>query len=240
MKFPLLNSHRFPKRNLLIASAILLLASFLSSYYFNKNPSVGGEVKDLQNYILRQQRDFNALVQDSSLMRKLVRQEESLEEFKQIAGREYGFFLYAETLSEQGELLFWNNQNVIPTTNDLSLDEGEFFQHLSNGFYLIVKKRIQLSGMSNFVLAYALIPVYYQYEVESNYLVNSFAHDAKASKKMLLSETKTPYDIESLNGQHLFFVAHKTVASSQESDALTTCTSYCCIASFAWLCSIYG
>lgn len=221
LKFLLLNSHRFPKRNLLIASAFLLLASFFTSYYFNKNPSVGGEVKSLQNYILSQQRDFNEFIKDSSLMRKLVQQGESLEEFKRIASKKYGFFLYAETLSEQGELLFWNNQKVLPTTNDLSLSEGEFFQHLSNGFYLIVKKRIQLSGMSNFVIAYALIPIYYQYEVESNYLVNRFAHDANASNKMMFSETETSYDIKSLNNQHLFFVKHKASGPSMASDSST-------------------
>ena len=92
-------------------------------------------------------------------MRKLVQKKESLGEFKKIANKNYGFFLYAETLSEQGELVFWNNQNVLPTTNDLSLTEGEFFQRLSNGYYVIIKKRVQLSGMTNYVVAYALIPV---------------------------------------------------------------------------------
>ena len=221
LNFPFLNSHRIPKRNLLFASAVLLLLSFLSFNYFHQNPSITKEVKKLQNYISRQEDDFNQLVKDSSLMRKLVQQQESLQEFKSIEVKEYGFFLYAETLSEQGELLFWNNQKVLPTTNDLSLTEGEFFQRLSNGFYVIIKKRIQLSGMSNFVLAYALIPVYYQYEVESNYLENSFAHNSKASRKLLLSEAKTPYEIHALNNQHLFYVAQKPFTSVLVSDPVT-------------------
>ena len=221
LNFPFLNSHRIPKRNLLFASVLLLLLSFLSFNYFHQNPSISKEVKKLQNYISRQEEDFSQLVKDSSLMRKLVQQEESLQEFKSIEVKEYGFFLYAETLSEQGELLFWNNQKVLPTTNDLSLTEGEFFQRLSNGFYVIIKKRIQLSGMSNFVLAYALIPVFYQYEVESNYLVNSFAHSSKASGKLLLSEAKTPYEIQALNKQHLFYVAQKPFTSVLVNDPVT-------------------
>jgi hypothetical protein len=103
LNFPFLNSHRIPKRNLLFASAVLLLLSFLSFNYFHQNPSITKEVKKLQNYISRQEEDFNELVKDSSLMRKLVQQQESLQEFKNIEVKEYGFFLYAETLSEQGD-----------------------------------------------------------------------------------------------------------------------------------------
>ena len=221
MNFSFLNSRRHLKRNLIIASGLLLLLSFLSSYYFRQNPSIGGEVKELQEYIFDQQRDFHELVNDSILMRKLVQQQESLKEFKTIAGKKYGFFLYAETLSEQEELLFWNNQNILPTVNDLSLTEGEFFQRLSNGYYVIEKKRVRLSGMSNYVVAYALIPVFYQYMVESGYLLNRFAHDPSASKKILLSEVETPHEIHTLNNQHLFYIAQKIHASVLASDPVT-------------------
>jgi len=221
LNVPFLNSRRFSKRNLIFASILLLLLSFLSSHYFRQNPSVGSEVKKLQNYIFNEQKDFNELIKDSSLMRKLVQKQESLDEFKKIADKEYGFFLYAETLSEQGELIFWNNQNVLPTTNDLSLTEGEFFQRLSNGYYVIIKKRVQLSGMSNYVIAYGLIPIYSQYEVESSYLLTRFAHDKSASKKILLSEKKTPFEVHSIDGQHLFYVAQKVHASILESDPIT-------------------
>lgn len=221
MNVSFLNSRRFSKRNLIFASGLLLLLSLLSSYYFRQNPSVRGDVKKLQNYILNQQKDFKELTKDSVLMRKLVQKQESLEEFKSIANKEYGFYLYAETLSEQGELIFWNNQKVLPTTNDLSLTEGDFFQRLSNGYYVIVKRKLQLSGLTNHVVAYALIPVFYQYEVESSYLLNYFAHDQSASKKILLSEKQTPFDVQSQNGQHLFYIAQKVHTSILESDSVT-------------------
>lgn len=218
LKFSYLNSRRLPKRNLIFASILLLLLSLGTASYFSQNPSIDSEVKKLQSYIVNQQKDFNELVTDTLLMRKLVRQQESLEEFKTIANKEYGFFLYAETLSEQGELLFWNNQKVLPAVNDMSLTEGDFFQRLSNGHYLIVKRRVRLSGMSNYVIAYALIPVFYQYVVESTYLPNRFAHDAAASKKIMLSETRSPYEVRTLNKQHLFYVEQKKLSTSLSSD----------------------
>ena len=208
-------------RNLLIASGLLFLLSFLSSSYFKQNPSTGAELKKLQAYILKQQRDFNEFIADSNLMRKLVQQKESLDEFKYAAEKEYSFFLYAETLSEQGEILFWNDQKVLPTLNDLSLTEGEYFQRLSNGYYIVIKKRLQLSGMSNYVLAYALIPVFYQYDVESNYLPSTFAHDNTAIRKISISASTTPYEIRSLGGQHLFYITQKVHASVLVSDPIT-------------------
>jgi two-component system, NtrC family, nitrogen regulation sensor histidine kinase NtrY len=217
----IINSRRLRKRNIIIASVALLLLSFLSSYYFRQNPSTGTEVKKLQNYILRQEKDFQSFIADSTLMTKLVQQKEILEEFKYAANKKYSFFLYAETLSEQGEILFWNNQKALPTLNDLSLTEGEYFQRLSNGYYVVIKKRLQLPGMSNYVLAYALIPVYYHYEVESNYLPNSFAHDESAIKKISISASTTPYEIKSLNGQHLFYITHKVHRSVLASDPIT-------------------
>jgi hypothetical protein len=38
---------------------------------------------------------------------------------------------------------------------------------------------------------------------------------------MMLSEAPTPYDIKSVNNQHLFYIAHKTSVSSQESTTLS-------------------
>jgi hypothetical protein len=79
-----INSRRFPKRFLLFAAFILLALSFLSARYFQTKPSVYAEQKTLQHYIQQQQKDFQKLLQDSGLMRKLVQRNESLEEFKKI------------------------------------------------------------------------------------------------------------------------------------------------------------
>ena len=217
----IINSRRLKKRSIIIASAALLLLSFLSSYYFRQNPSTDTEVKKLQNYISRQEKDFHSFIADTSLMIKLVQQKETLEEFKNAADKKYSFFLYAETLSDQGEILFWNNQKALPTLNDLSLTEGEYFQRLSNGYYVVIKRRLQLPGMSNYILAYALIPVYYHYEVESNYLPSSFAHDESAIKKISISASTTPYEIKSVSGQHLFYVTQKVHYSVLVSDPIT-------------------
>src|SRR5947209_12504113 len=128
-------------------------------------------------------------------MRKLILKTESLDEFTSIQRKSYGVFLYAETISDSHELLFWNNQIVLPSDSDFTTRQGEYFQHLNNGYYVVLKSRINISGMSNTVVAYILIPVLEQYYLETDYLETKFVYSAEATKKITLSEQPTRYAI---------------------------------------------
>ena len=105
MKLPSINS-QIPKRNLLLSAILLFIASIVSSYYFRINPSIHNEQRLLQNYVNDQQKDYEQLIHDSLLMRKLVQKSETLGEFKELQSRKYGIFLFAETLSDRNDLLF--------------------------------------------------------------------------------------------------------------------------------------
>lgn len=221
MNFSFLHNLRLPRRNLIFAAILLFLVSFASSYYFHEIPSITNDVKALERYVHKQEKDFEHLIGDTLLMRKLVQEKENLTEFQQVSARNYGFFIYVETISDQGELLFWNNQRVLPSASDLSLPEGEYFQRLSNGYYVIHKKKILIPGLSNNVFAYALIPVFYNYSIESSYLPKKFAHDAGATRKIALSDVKTHYVIHSLHKKPLFYVARRAHTPVMAADPVT-------------------
>jgi len=111
---------RLPKRSLLFIAAGLFLLSFLSAWYFKVQPSIQHQQKLLQQYVDRQQKDAQQLLRDSNLMRKLVLKAESLNEFNQLYRKEYGLFLFAETISDNQDLLFWNNQKILPPVADFN------------------------------------------------------------------------------------------------------------------------
>ena len=200
MKVSQLHSH-LPKRSLLIFAAGLFLLSFVSAYYFQIQPSIDHQQKLLERYVQKQEKDADLLLQDSVLMRKLVLKTESLSEFKKIEGKKYGFFLFAETISEDQGLLFWNNQKILPPDADFSLEDGVFFQHLTNGYYVVIKRTLHLAGMSNNIIGYALIPVLNQYYLPTDYLPTRFVHDEEAIRKISLSEIPTPFAIHSAAGK---------------------------------------
>jgi len=154
-------------------------------------------------------------------MRKLVQQNESLSEFKRIEEKKYGVFLFAEMVSGPHQILFWNNQKILPPDIDFSLADGEHFQHLQNGYYVLEKHTIKLSGLSSNVIVYAMIPVLYEIEIESSYFPNHFAHSADASKKISLSNTRTNFVVRSLQGKQLFFIERRSRNLLPENDTIT-------------------
>ncbi|MFL5772710.1 MAG: sensor histidine kinase [Flavisolibacter sp.] len=220
MKLPDLN-RRLRKRSLVLLAAILFLLSFLSSYYFKVQPSLNYQQRLLQQYVHRQERDAQKLLQDTSLMRKLVLKTESLSEFNDVASKQYGVFLFAETISENQDLLFWNNQKILPPNADFNLHDGSYFQFLANGYYVVNKTTLHFSGMSNYVIAYVLIPVLNQYYLETDYLLTQFVHDKKAIRKISIAGSKTEYPIKSQNGKILFYIKGVTYSQVASMDVVT-------------------
>ncbi|HVG42281.1 MAG TPA: ATP-binding protein [Chitinophagaceae bacterium] len=216
-----LNNSRVPKSYLLLAAALLLLLSFVSSIYFRTQPSVAVERKLLQKFIQRQQKDFEKVIKDSVLMRKLVQQTESLEDFKKVEEKDYGIFLYAETLSEKNQILFWNNHNVLPPDSCFNLPDGEYFPQLANGRYVIQKKTIRLSGLSNNVVAFAIIPVELKYEVETEFFYEHFAHNSDADKKIKIANVTTDNPVKAVSGKVLFHLEAKVHTPLPANDTVT-------------------
>jgi hypothetical protein len=197
---------RLPKRSLLFIAAGLFLLSFLSAWHFKVQPSIEHQQNLLQQYVQTQQKDARRLLQDSNLMRKLVLKTESLNEFDRLYKKDYGLFLFAETISDNQDLLFWNNQKILPPVADFSLKDGYYFQHLANGYYVVYKTTLRFSGMTNNIIAYVLIPVLNQFYVETDYLVTSFVHNEDAVNKISIAGTPTKFPIQSLDGTPLFYI----------------------------------
>ncbi len=226
MKFARLHKH-LPKSSLFIFAVGLFLLSFVSVYYLRIQPSVDYQQRKLERYVQKQESDANQLLRDSALMRQLVLKAETLEEFKRVEEKEYGFFLFAETISGRQNLLFWNNQKILPPDADFTLQDGSFFQHLANGYYVVIKKTLRLPGMSNNIGAYALIPVLNQYYLPTNYLPTRFVHDEDAVKKIALSETPTPFAIHSGSGEALFYIKRVAHTNVEAIDILTLILRMC-------------
>lgn len=209
-----------PKFYLLAAALLLLLLSFVSTTYFRNTPAANLEQKNLQYYLQKQERNFNRLLRDTPLLRRLVQQTETLDELKKLENLSYGIYLYAESLYDQ-DLIFWNNHRVLPNAKILSGKEGVSYLRLSNGYYVVHKKNLQLKGMTNRLQAYALIPVFYQHDNRSRYLINHFVHDPNAHKKIALSLKETPFPVKSISGATLFHINRKAFTPAPANDAIT-------------------
>ncbi|HEU0065493.1 MAG TPA: hypothetical protein VFQ58_10690, partial [Flavisolibacter sp.] len=212
--------NHFSKRSILILTASLFLLSFISSYYFRVQPSINHQQKILQRYVTSEEIDAYKLLKDSALMHKLVLKNETLDEFSKIERKNYGIFLYAETTNNR-DLIFWNNQSILPAVGDFNLQDGEYFQQLSNGYYIVLKESLKLNNVTNNITAFVLIPVVYQYYLETNYLPTHFAHNKDAISKISLSNTPTSYQIHSVQNNTFFYIKRVTHTNVAVSDSVT-------------------
>lgn len=211
------------KKVLLLSAAILFVVSLFTSFYFSEKPSVAYEEIMLEHYLHTQQKDYQALLQDTVLMKKLVLHKESLEEFREVEDKKYGVFLFTEHGTGENDLVFWNTQKILPPIAGHDTPDGEYFQKLANGYYYIFKKRLTISGIGHATVAYILVPVLYRYEFQnSSYLRTHFVHDDNAHEKIFIGDAKTSYPVNSLTGKTLFYIDRKAYAPADQLDGLTT------------------
>lgn len=209
-----------PAHTLLLTALLLLGVSFITGALFRSSPVANLEEKALERYLHRQEADFRSFLKDTPLLRRLVQQNEPYQPFKKISEKEYGIFLYAETLFGQ-DLIFWNSNGVLPDSQALKAPEGVWFQNFPNGYYVVRKQNLQLPGMTNRVQAYAMIPIFYQHQNRSRYLTTRFAHDEHAYKKITLSMEPTPFVVTSLAKKPLFYIQRKPYTPTPAADTLS-------------------
>lgn len=214
---------RWRRLGLLFAAAILLLLSFVTSSYFSSRISFSYYQKGLQHYITAQQKDAQQVVNDTTLMRKLVQHSESPDEFKRLAGKNYGLFLYAETIGDKADLLFWNSQKILQPPGEVNFAAADsvYFRQYLNGFYVTQTTKLSLPEMSNNIKAYVLIPVVYKYYLETENSQTQFAHNKEAIKKITTTQLPTDFPIYSLDKKVLFYVEPLAVSTQYKIDPAT-------------------
>lgn len=222
-----------PVRVLLLSALGLMALAVFFSFYFFTAPSIQAERNSLQHYIQNQQKDFETLLDDTAIMRRLVQQKITVEQFERLDEKPYGIFLYAETINSTPQFLFWNDHKILPPDPDFDLEDGEYFRELANGFYVVEKRTVQLEGISSNVIVYSMIPVLSQYEVKTSYLSDHFAHNDEAHNKIVIADSG--YPIKSINNQTLFFIARKQGAAPVNSTFVVVLQLASLILIFAFL-----
>jgi two-component system nitrogen regulation sensor histidine kinase NtrY len=214
-------NNRLPKRSLLFTAVILYLLSFLTTHYFSVAPTIKNEGRRLEKYIHNLEKDYALFLKDTVLIKRLALKQESLQAFKELEEKPYGIFLVNPEASTGPELIFWNNQLVLPPLQLASLPEGDTFMLLSNGYYLVNKQTLHIDNITP-VVCYATIPIQYRYDYQqSSYLQTHFVYDKDAIKKIAITEKKTPTVIRSLKGKPLFHIEQKAYTPVHADDLLT-------------------
>lgn len=152
----------------------MLTFSFLFQYYWSYTSSPGQVRKALENTIQSRETDFERLLTDKVFVERLYNLKVSKQEFQTVAEKDYFIFL-AQITPDGPELKVWNTQIIQPTLSLWLHEDGQWFQKLINGYYVISRRTITTSTNQN-IAVLALIPVKWEYFVTTNDLNNSFTY----------------------------------------------------------------
>jgi two-component system, NtrC family, nitrogen regulation sensor histidine kinase NtrY len=203
-----IKSFLYKNAYLLILAAWLFTFSFLFQYYWSYTSAPAQVRKTIERSIKTRHADFEQLLADVQLTERLFNFKAGKEEFNTVSGKDYFIFL-AQYTADGPELKFWNTQIIQPTNSLWYHEDGQWFQKLINGYYVVVRKTIQVEKNKK-VAALALIPVKWDYFITTNDLNNSFAYlNAIEDYYDLSNTTVTELPVRNQQNEILFYLTQK-------------------------------
>ena len=207
------------KYGLLILTVVLFSLSFAFNKLYTNSRSFVQEVRVAEKYIQHQQQDFNSFLDDTLLVKKLINNNVSKNEFDYFTAKKYGIFLYTINISGNWGLATWSNQLVVPPIEAFAKPDGTYSLHLVNGYYVVEKKTIAIDKEP--VLAFALILIRSEFFLVTEYLPQRFEFSNTADERVSLSEEPTHFPVKGLDGQSAFYLNKKSFSSVPYNDKLT-------------------
>ncbi len=194
----------FKNSYLLIIAACLVAFSFIIDKYWSGNSTVDAVRKHIENHIQLQEKDFEKILQDTGLIRKIDDNNFDEELLKKITDKPY--FMYRYFVNDIGlkQLIFWNTQTVLPTEQLLSMTDSTGFIKLLNGYYVWHKKNTATG------ITIALIPVKWEYFVKNTYLQNTFVAGREIERKYDIADEPTNAVVKSIYGNSLFYLTENS------------------------------
>lgn len=206
--YPSIKSFVFRNAYLLILAAWFITFSFLFQYYWSYTSAPEQVRKTIQAQISDRTNDFEELLNNTARLTRFIQARYNKEDFEFVYKKDYFIFL-AQMGSDGAEVKYWNTNTIIPTTDLWLRDDGEWFEKLINGYYVVYKKTITLSNGGS-AMVIALIPVKWEYFVTNNYLNNNFAYLPSIEKYYTVTQSvPTSLAVSGTNGKELFWLTER-------------------------------
>jgi signal transduction histidine kinase len=201
------NGGTFFGRNgyLLLASAWLFTFSFIIDNYWSGTSTIRAVQNRIQRNVQINQKKSKAFINNTALISKIINRSYDGKELNNFVNKDYFIFIYRITPFNQPQPIFWNTQIILPDSTVLGKPDGEYFQQLTNGWYVINKKSYESSNGLLYEIV-SLIPVKWSYYIENKYLVNSFVAVRSVQSDYEISLEPTNAVIKDINGKKLFYL----------------------------------
>lgn len=202
---------KYQKYTLSIA-IICFIASIGFDYYSQRVTNLGRYAKMIEQSFHEQESEVNRFFDNKDFIERYITEstdpnldssQEELEFIRSLSRKKYSLHIYAEN-----ELVFWSNQNVFPSAKDVRAAQPKRltkFVTRKNGYYALKSQKYKHKETGINYTLMALIPIKYNYNIESDYLANHFAASPNipsSIKLMKAGEQK----IKTKNGKVLCYI----------------------------------
>jgi signal transduction histidine kinase len=189
----------------LLGAVSLYLLSFLFTQSFSPGRSIKNEIRELENFVRSKHTEFNTLVTDTSLIKRLAFNTYTKKEVDEFTSSKYstGIFVYKKDFGG-GELKFWNNQTSFPPNEIFSYPDTAYFEQRPNGFYICLKSTFGLATKHDSIATIGMIPVMYRY---FSSLADQFTYNKTASSIISISGLPTEYVVTGLTDSIHFYIS---------------------------------
>ncbi|HVU84943.1 MAG TPA: hypothetical protein VHC50_08885, partial [Puia sp.] len=197
----------FLRRNvyLFLAGIILFLGAWLINIYLSGTSTTRTLRNSIESFLHEREFDFQKLLNDQNLIRRLSDKNYSLEELDKLMEKQYGILIYERNHPFSEHLTFWSDQSSVLPDSVLLKPDGDYFETLSNGQFEVIKHTFsQINPYPLTVLA--LIPVRWQYYISPENLPPEFVGFPSAENRVRISLTPTEFPVKNLDGKPLFYL----------------------------------
>lgn len=191
------------------------------NYYIRVVPQTENYAAQINSYLQGLEKDVENIFDDKNFIKRQIdgSGETSAEiresDFKVLEKLEQQ--VYTITVFQKDSLLFWSNNLAIPELSDFAgatAERKSRFIKSKNGSYELIFQQFGEMPAGDQVIC-ALIPIRYQYSLESDYLKNEFLANHRIPQQYQLSAQENPFPIISRNGTTLCYL-------SQEKNLIST------------------
>ncbi|HET9057997.1 MAG TPA: HAMP domain-containing sensor histidine kinase [Chitinophagaceae bacterium] len=192
---------------LLIVAGWLFTISLFFNNYWSGTSTLKNAHRLLETDIQKKEKEINALLRDSVLIHSLIAAQYNVSVSDAMIAKPYYVFIYSGADTLGFKMLYWNTSLIQPTEEQLNRD-GVFYERMSNGDYVAVSRNLVNNDKAYKFIA--LIPVRWNYFINTDYLQNNFIINPALEKKFEITSTGGGLSVTSITGTPLFNLKSKT------------------------------
>lgn len=198
----ILNKIFYKNGYLLIIAAWLYTISFIFSNYWSYASSPYRVKQQIENYLKEKEQEFELFAADTKALRSIVNKRTEPIKALPYLNSDIGLFVYVRNYAKNPELVFWNNNTMIPAYWEHSRPDGKYFSQYQNGNFEIIKTT--LYTRKNEIIVYGMVPVYWNYFIKNKYLPANFPAVNNAADDYKIEMSKADVWIKNGDGKVIF------------------------------------